>query len=249
MATALTLPDETCEPFAQGRLRLLQKRRGYRFSLDAVLLAGLVNLSGRESVIELGTGCGIISLLLARRYPDLKLTAVELQPRLADLARRNVILNDLSDQITILEADMAALSRIFPAGAFAVCISNPPYRPLTSGRLNPDPEKAVARHEVKGSLATVVQAAAHLLPTGGRLALIYPAWRLAHLLITLRTRHLEPKKLLCVHSRPGEAAKLVYVEARHGGREELKILPPLVIYREDGRYTPELEQLLTLPSW
>lgn len=241
------MPDETCEPFAQGQLQLLQKKRGYRFSLDAVLLAGLVELNGQETVLELGAGCGIVSLLLARRYPGVHLTAVELQPQLADLARRNVLLNDLASQITILEADMTALPRQFPAGAFSVCISNPPYRPVASGRLNPNPEKAVARHELKGSLATVVQVAAQLLPAGGRLALIYPAWRLVHLLTTLKTGHLEPKKLVFIHSRQGEEAKLVFVEARQGGREALNILSPLVIYQEDGRYTPEVDRLLTLP--
>ncbi len=243
----LSRPDETCEPFAQGRLWILQKKQGYRFSLDAVLLAGLVQLTGEETVVELGAGCGIVVLLLACRYTDLKLTAVELQPSLADLARRNIRLNALTDRITVLEADMTALPQLFPPGAFAVVLSNPPYRPLASGRLNPHPERATARHEVKGSLATVAQVAAYLLPTGGRLALIYPAWRLSHLITTLKEHRLEPKKLVCIHSRREEGAKLVFVEARRGGREDLKILPPLVIYQAAGRYTPEVARMLTLP--
>lgn len=194
----------------------------------------------------MGTGCGIVSLLLACRYPQLRLTAVELQPTLADLARRNVRLNQLQDRITVVEADMAALPQTLAGITFPVILSNPPYRPPACGRVNPDPERAVARHELKGSLELVAQTAVRLLPARGRLALIYPAWRLVHLLTTLRNRHLEPKKLICIHSRRGEPAKLVFVEARREGREELTIGPPLTIYQPDGRYTPEMAALFTL---
>lgn len=208
----------------------------------------MANLAGQEAALELGTGCGIVSLLLACRYPRLKLTAVELQPSLADLARRNVLLNRLQDRITVVEADMAQLPSLWAGRTFPAILSNPPYRPLACGRINPDPERAVARHEVKGSLELVAQVAARLLAPGGRLLLIYPVWRLVHLLVTLRAHHLEPKKLRCLHSRQGKPAKLVFVEARQGSGEELRLEAPLVIYEEDGRYTPEVAAMLALAS-
>lgn len=239
------LPDETCEPFGQGRLWVAQKKQGYRFSLDAVLLAGLSELRPGERVADLGTGCGIVALILACRFPRCRVVGVESQPALADLAARNVSANGLADRVDLVAAAMQHLDRLFPRAAFDVVVSNPPYRPLGCGRLNPVAEKAIARHEIHGSLELVAQTAAYLLPVGGRLFLIYPAWRLVHLCCRLRAHGLEPKSLRCIHSRPGEDACLVWVEARKGSGEELRILPPLSVYRSPGRYSAEMEALFT----
>lgn len=255
MPTALTNPpvvpvppDETLEPFGQGRLWVLQKKAGYRFSLDAVLLAGLTELRPGDRVVDLGTGCGIISLILACRFPQVSLVGVEAQPSLADLAERNVQLNGLAERITILTATMQDLPGHLPPAACDVVVSNPPYRPLGAGRLNPRTEKAIARHELQGSLAAVAQAARYLLPDKGRLLLIYPAWRTVHLISLLRAQRLEPKTLRFIHSRVGEPACLVWLEARHGGREEVHILPPMVIYEAPPRYTAEMAALLDFGS-
>ncbi len=247
-------PDETLEPFGQGRLWVLQKKTGYRFSLDAVLLAGLTELRSAARVMDLGTGCGIIPLILACRFPSLSLVGVESQASLADLAARNVRLNGLTAQIAILATAMQDLPGQVPPASFDVVVSNPPYRPLGAGRLNPQTEKAIARHELQGSLAAVAQAARYLLPEKGRLVLIYPAWRTVHLLSLLRSQRLEPKFLRFIHSRPGEPACLVWVEARHGGGEEVQVLPPLIIYEAPQRYSAEMAALLELapaaqPPW
>ncbi len=239
-------PDETLEPFGQGRLWMLQKKNGYRFSLDAVLLAGLAELRPGDRVMDLGTGCGIIPLILACRFPQVSLVGVESQTSLADLAVRNVHLNGLAERITILTAAMQDLPGQLPPASFEVVMSNPPYRPLGTGRLNPQTEKALARHELQGSLAAVAQAARYLLPNKGRLLLIYPAWRTVHLISLLRAQRLEPKTLRFIHSRSGEPARLVWVEARHGGREEVHILPPLVIYEAPQQYTAAMAALLDL---
>jgi tRNA1Val (adenine37-N6)-methyltransferase len=237
-------PDETLEPFGRGRLRLLQKKHGYRFSLDAVLLAGLAPLRPGERVIDLGTGCGIIPLLLACRREDFSLVGVECQPTLAELAEKNVCLNGFSSRIEILLADMRHLRQHFPPASFQVVLSNPPYRPLASGRLNPTVEKARARHELTGSLHTVTEAARYLLAPGGRLYLIYPAWRLVTLCASLRSQKIEPKGLRPIYSRAGESACLIWVEARRDSGEQLKLLDPLFIYGEDGEYTDEVKNLL-----
>ncbi len=238
--------DETLEPFGDGRLRLLQKKNGYRFSLDAVLLAGLTRLRPGDRVVDLGTGCGIIPLLLACRFPDTFFLGVEHQASLADLARRNVSLNGFSRRIIILAAPMQELPRYLPPASCQVVISNPPYRPLGAGRLNPQSERAIARHEIQGSLAAVAKTARHVLPDKGRLYLIYPAWRTVHLLSLLRDHRLEPKTLRFIHSRATAAASLVWVEARLRSREEVRILPPLILYEDRQRYTPELAALFDL---
>lgn len=236
-------PDETLEPFGQGRLWLFQKKQGYRFSLDAVLLAGLTSWRPPEKIMDLGAGCGIVSLILARRFPGASVVGVECQPDLADLARRNVLLNGLSKQVHIRALAMQDLPRHYPPAAFDLLVSNPPYRPVGAGRLNPDSQKAIARHELQGSLEVVAHSAAYLLPPRGRLAVLYPAWRLVHLCTVLRSHRLEPKTLRLIHSRPGEEACLVWLEARRNGREELKVLPPLVIYQTPGEYTGEMHRI------
>ncbi len=236
-------PDETLEPFGQGRLWVLQKKQGYRFSLDAMLLAGLTDLRAADRVMDLGAGCGIVSLILACRFPHCSLIGVEGQPALAALADRNVRLNGLAGCVEIIAGDMQTLPQRYPPESFGVVVSNPPYRPLASGRLNPSTEKAIARHELQGSLELVAKTAKYLLPAGGRLTLIYPAWRLVHLCCLLRSHHLEPKTLRLIHSRQGEEARLVWVEARKGGREELKVLPSLMVYQSQGSYTTEMEEL------
>ena len=224
---------------------MYQKKIGYRFSLDAVLLAGLTELRTGDQAVDLGAGCGIIALMLACRFPHCSVLGVESQPTLASLAERNVLLNGLTGQIEILAAEMQNLPRKFPPGSFAVVVSNPPYRPLGSGRLNPVSERAVARHELQGSLELVARTAGYLLPARGRLNLIYPAWRLVHLCCVLRSYRLEPKIMRLIHSRPGGEAKLVWLEARKDGREEMKVLPPLLVYQRQGEYSAEMKELFS----
>jgi tRNA1Val (adenine37-N6)-methyltransferase len=195
--------------------------------------------------MDLGTGCGIVSRILACRFPHCSLVGVESQPALAALAERNVLLNGLAGRVEIMADEMQNLPQRFTGESFEVVVSNPPYRPLGSGRLNPEAERAIARHELHGSLELVAQSANYLLPTKGRLALIYPAWRLVHLCAQLRSLHLEPKTLRLIHSLPGEEARLVWVEARKGGGEDLKVLPPLIVYQSQGCYTAEMEELFS----
>ncbi len=229
---------ETLDSLFGGRLSLLQPRRGYRFSIDAPILAHFAAPGLREPVVDLGAGSGVISLILAFKFGLGRITAIELQPRLAGLARRNVAANGLEERIRVVEADLTELASL-PAGSAASVVCNPPYRRLGSGRVNPAAEAAVARHEVRASLPQVAAAAAHLLAAKGRLYVIYPAGRLAALLTALRERELEPKRLRFVHSRQGEGAVLVLVEALKGGGEGLKVEAPLIVYR-DGGYGDEV---------
>lgn len=221
-----------------GRLSILQPRRGYRFSVDAPILAHFA-AQAAEPLVDLGCGTGVVSLILAFKFGRGRITAVELQPRLAGLARRNAVDNGLEGRIEVLQADLADLSALPPQQAASV-VCNPPYRRLGSGRLNPDDEQALARHELRATLAQVAGAAAHLLKVRGRLYVVYPAVRLAALMATLKGCGLEPKRLRLVHSRAGEAAVLALVEALKGGGEGLRVEPPLYVYAALGEYTPEV---------
>jgi tRNA1Val (adenine37-N6)-methyltransferase len=225
----IVAPDETLDAFYDGVLRVVQKKKGYRFSVDALLLSRFVNIRRGERAIDLGTGCGILPLLLSQTTRFHFFVAVEIQKDLADLAGRNISLNHLSDRVTVLCRDLRELRGVYPPGAFHVVVSNPPYRRFRTGRLNPLPEKAVARHEIKGTLQDLTSIASYLLRPKGRCYLIYPASRIVDLLVTLRKQNLEPKRLQFVHPRPGEPAKFILIESAKATGVEAKVMDPVMI--------------------
>ena len=235
--------EETLEALFGGRLNVLQKKSGYRFSIDALLLAHFAKPRPLDRIIELGTGCGIIPLILTYRQRAAKVIGVEIQPSLADLARRNVALNRLSARIKIREKDLKNLRGKSWKGTFDLVLSNPPYRKVGSGRVNPRLEKAWARHEIQATLEDVLLAAHYLLKGKGRLIMIYPASRAADLIHEMRKYHLEPKRLQFVHSHLKDEARLLLVEALKEGRAQVQVLPPLFLYESAGEYTPEAQEL------
>ena len=240
--------EETLDSLFQGRLKILQPREGYRFSLDSVLLAGLTQVRRRDRVVDLGTGCGVVPLLLAFRGAAAHLIGLEIQPSLAALARRNVELNGFSRRVDILEADLRLIQRDQVPGPVSLVVSNPPYREITSGRLNPNREKAFARHELLADLGAVVKAAARLLPEKGRLALIYPARRLPRLFKEVSGAGFTPKRLTLIHGSLDSPGKLAHLEAIKGGGEELRINKPFAVYGADRKYTVEMAAMYHSPN-
>ena len=224
-------PDETLSSFFNGRLKILQKKKGYRFSIDAVLLSQFVIIRKNEKAIDLGTGCGILPLLLSQTTKTCSFVGVEIQKGLVECAVKNVILNRLEDRLSVLHQDFKKLKASFPPGSFDVVLSNPPYRKYRTGRINPFPEKAIARHEMKGTLDDLVSIASYLLPHKGRFYLIFPASRTADLLVTLRKQNLEPKRFQPVHPRNDESAKFILVESVKSSGVELTIMPPLILHQ------------------
>lgn len=234
----------TVDTFFNGRILVKQHRFGYRFSIDAVLLAAHVMPRPGDTVIDLGTGCGIIPLILAYRYPQIKIYGIEIQQRLAALAMTNVRENRMEDRISVLCMDMKELKRSSIAEPVRLVVSNPPYRKAESGRINPDQERAVARHEIKATLFDVLDTARRMLDISGRFAGIYPAQRTADILTQMRSSGIEPKSVRMIHSSPNTEAVLILVQGIRGGRPGTKIAAPLVIYREDGSYTDEVNKMI-----
>lgn len=232
----------TDDSLFNGRIRCMQHSRGYRFSLDAVLLGNFISIRPAEKILDLGCGSGIIALILAYRWPACQLTGLEIQPDLVKLARENVAQNKMQERIGILQGDLRQIHKTFNAGQFDCLVSNPPYRKTGTGRMNIEPEQLVARHESTADVASVVNAAAWALKNKGRAAFIYPAVRGATILYELKKRGLEPKKMQTVYSYPGGPAKLLLIEALKGGGEELTILEPFYVYRmPEGDYSAEME--------
>lgn len=233
----------TSDALFNGKLTIFQQKEGYRFSLDAVLLAGLTQVKPGARVVDLGTGCGVIPLIMAHKGMGVELIGLEIQRELVDLARMNVEANGFAGRIQILEADFRKVREHLPGESFDLVTCNPPYRSVDTGRINPNLQKALARHELTASLEDVLGAARYLLRMGGRLALIYPAARLASLFVTANKHGFSAKALTVIYSNPSGLARLVFLECRKGGGEELKIASPFYIYEPDGAYSKAMQAL------
>jgi len=231
------------DTFFNGRVQVKQNQSGYRFSIDAVLLAYHAKPRSGDKVLDLGTGCGIIPLILAYRKPEIKIFGIEIQKELAEIAAINVADNRMKDRISIICRDMKCLDHAMVSGPVDLIVSNPPYRKVNSGRINPNRQRAIARHEIKITLDDVVKTAGRLLRTMGRFVTIYPAERMTDILTRMNKARIEPKFIRMIHSGIDTQAKLILVEGAKGGRPGIKIAPPLIIYRDNNSYTDEVEKM------
>lgn len=236
------LTDDT---LFNGRVICRQHRDGYRFSVDAVLLAHFCRPATRDRVLDIGCGCGVISLILCHRFSQLHLTGLELQPALAKLAQSNAEANGWQERFVVQEGDLRQIRAVIQSESFDLVISNPPYYQPGSGRINKEDECALARHELTADPDAVLTAAAFAVKNRGAVCCIYPAERLATVLTVMTSKRLVPKRLQPVYSYPEDAqARLVLIEAVKNGGEGLRFLPPLYIYQcKDGPYSPELERM------
>ena len=230
--------DETLDSFYHGRVLLLQKKRGYRFSVDAPLLADFIRTRSDDRLLELGAGNGIISILLSRK-PFRRIVCLEVQPGLADLARRNVALNRLEDKILVLEQDLREFQ---PREKFDLVFSNPPYIRGRGGHLSRSQEKSIAKHEIKGDIFDIMQTAGRVLEKDGRACFIFPVKRRGDFERALERSGLKTGILRLVHSRLGEPAHWFLAECRFDAPSQ-EILPPLRIYEDDGKYAPEMKAI------
>src|SRR5512145_643687 len=237
--------EETVDEILDGSLKIRQSKRGYRFNLDSLILAHFVSLKPRSVNLDLGCGSGIIALVLANRYAQSHWYGLEVQEGLAALAQKNVGQNGLERRVVIDRGDAREIKKIYKPHTFDNIVFNPPYRKLDSGRINPLPEKAIARHEISGSLAHFLSAAKYALKPNGRVFTIYPATRLVELITLFRKKAIEPKRMKPVFSDALSDAEFVLVEGRSGSREELKMEPPLYIYEDRKKYTPAMKSIFS----
>jgi tRNA1Val (adenine37-N6)-methyltransferase len=240
-AKELGMGDLTTDTFFNGRLIVKQPRTGYRYSIDAAILASHVQPRPTDRVLDLGTGCGIIPLIIGFRHPGVKLYGVEIQHDLAEIAQGNITANNLENRVVILPVDMKTLKPSSLLDPMDLVVSNPPFYRIASGRINSDSQRAIARHELKVTLEDVLKAAAGMLRTAGKFVCIYGSDRLVDLFAQMRVCHIEPKIVRLIHSKVGTDARLVLVEGVKGGSSGLIVKAPLFIYCCDGVYTDEIE--------
>ena len=228
------------DTFLDGRLKICQSRHGYRFSMDAIILAFHANPTGPgERILDLGTGCGIMPLIIAYRFPEVNITGVEIQAELAAQARRNIDENDFQSRIMIVEGDFLTLKPGIIEAPVNMVITNPPFRKPSSGRINPQSERALARHEIYVSLDGLIKTMRRYLAAGGQGWIVYPAERLTELMVGMQAHGLEPKFLRLIHSRSDGEAKRCLLKVVKAARPGLIAGPPLVIHNHDGAYTEE----------
>jgi tRNA1(Val) A37 N6-methylase TrmN6 len=230
--------DETLDSFYRGSILVLQKKEGYRFSVDAPLLADFVKTKRSDEILELGAGNGIISLLLSIK-PFKHITAVEIQESLADMARRNVKLNNLERKISIIGEDLLLYD---PGKKFDVIFSNPPYIKKGEGHLSSSLEKSIAKHELKCDIFDIIEKTAKLLKNKGRAYYVYLVKRKDDLFEALKKNRMKIKSIRFVCARQDNPPNLLLVECDFSSKKEA-IIPPFVLYEEDGNYTQEAEEI------
>jgi tRNA1Val (adenine37-N6)-methyltransferase len=221
--------EESFDELKEYGLRVVQPRHGYRFSLDPLLLCTFAAAGEGDRIIDLGTGCGVMPLVLARTAAQTQIVGVEQQEGLATLAARNVELNGLADRITIVAGDIRELRRRFPVSSFDLVVANPPYRRRGTGRVSPKAGRDDARHESTAGLADFLAAAKYLVHPGGRICFVYHPLRLPELFAEAARLKLAPLRLRMVHGSAAAEARIFLVEMAKGRRGELRVLPPLFV--------------------
>ena len=232
--------DERLDDLQRNGYQIIQKKNGFCFGMDAVLLSGFARVKQGEKAIDLGTGTGIIPILLEAKYEGEHYTGLEIQDEMADMAARSVALNHLEEKVSIVKGDIKEASRLFGAASFDVVTSNPPYMNDAHGLKNPDLPKAISRHEVLCTLDDVTREAARLLRPGGRFYMVHRPHRLIEIITALTKYKLEPKRMKMVHPFVEKDANMVLIEAVRGGKSMIKVEAPSVVYQEPGVYTQEI---------
>lgn len=233
----LLLPGERLDDLLTHELKIIQSPEVFSFSLDAVLLARFAGVPPRGRLLDLCTGNGVIPLLLSTRT-EASIDGVEIQPRLADMARRSIQLNGLNHKINIIENDLREWS--VEGELYDAVTVNPPYLPVQSGDHKDNHHQAMARHELGCKLEDVIAACSRAVRRGGRISMVHRPSRLVDIIVLMRRYRIEPKRIRFVHPRQDAEANMILIEGTREGRPEVRLLPPLLVYGEDGDYTSEL---------
>ncbi len=234
---------ERLDELDRNGYRIIQDPKRFCFGMDAVLLAGFAKVKPGEKVLDLGTGTGILPILLEARTKGVSFTGLEIQPESADMAARSVRLNHLENKVHIVNGDIREADQLFGAGSYHVVTSNPPYMTDLHGIKNPNEAKAIARHEILCTLEDVVSQAAKLLAPCGRFYLVHRPFRLAEILTCLCSHGLEPKRMRLVHSYEDREPNMVLIEALKGGRSGMTVEKPLIIFEKPGVYRSEIREV------
>lgn len=231
---------ERLDDLHRNGFQIIQNERLFCFGMDAVLLSGFAHVKEGGRALDLGTGTGIIPILLAAKTKGEYFAGLEISALSADMARRSVLHNGLENRIEIIQGDIKEAGELFAPASFDTVTSNPPYMIGQHGLTNPDIEKAAARHEIFCTLEDVVRAAARLVRPGGKFYMVHRPFRLAEIIRTLSEYKLEPKRMRLVYPYVDREPNMVLIEAMRGGKPRMTVEKPLIVYEKPGVYTPEI---------
>jgi tRNA1Val (adenine37-N6)-methyltransferase len=224
-------------------LKIIQNPKGFCFGLDAVLLSNFCEISKNALVVDLGTGTGIIPILIAGKSRAKKIYGIEIQNEVADMANRSVKLNNLEDRVKILNEDLKNTLSFIDVNSVDVVTSNPPYMNAKSGLKNPEDSKAISRHEIKCTLEDIIYTASRLLKHNGHFYLVHRPQRLVDIMCLCRQYKLEPKKIRFIHPNKNKKSNLLLLKCIKAAKPELKFMKPLYVYNEEGSYTDEVYEI------
>lgn len=233
-------PGERLDDLERNGYKIIQNDKTFCFGMDAVLLSGFAQVKPGEKALDLGTGTGIIPILLKGKTAGDHFTGLEIQEASADMARRSVLYNHLEDQISIVQGDIKEAHTLFDAASFDVITSNPPYMTGNHGLVNPDMPKAIARHEILCTLDDVIGQASRLLRPGGRFYMVHRPFRMAEIMTKMTAHRLEPKRMRLVYPFVDKEPNMVLIEGLKGGKPRITVEKPLIVYKEPGVYTDEI---------
>jgi tRNA1(Val) A37 N6-methylase TrmN6 len=233
-------PGERVDDLHRNQYKIIQDTKRFCFGMDAVLLSGYTKVLPGEKVLDLGTGTGIIPILLEAKTPGKHFTGLEIQEESADMARRSVAMNKQEDKVDIVVGDIKEASALFGLASFDVVTSNPPYMNDNHGIKNPTQAKAIARHEILCSLEDVIREASRLLRPNGRFYLVHRPFRLVEIIKTLTDYKLEPKRMKLVYPYVDKEPNMVLIECIKGAKSMIKVEAPLIVYKEQNVYTDEI---------
>ncbi len=235
--------NEKIEDLQCKGLKIIQNKKGFCFGMDAVLLANYCDLKKNSKIADLGTGTGIIPILLCGKKNVSQVIGLEIQEEVAEMAVRSVKMNNLDNKINILNIDLNDAENYLNINSFDAVVTNPPYKLPNSGIINPSDKKAISRHEIKCTLEDIIRTSSRLLKHHGRLFMIHRPQRLADILCLLRQYKLEPKHIRLVHPKVAEKPNMVLIKAVKAANRELKFDKPLYVYNNDGSYTEEIYRI------
>lgn len=236
----LLKPGERLDDLQIKGYEIIQSPGRFCFGIDAVLLSDFANAKGKENVLDLGTGTGILPILMAAKYQANSFTGLEIQEESADMARRSVEYNDLQEKIRIVTGDIKTASQTFGNQSFEVITSNPPYMIGDHGLKNDNEALYIARHEALCNLDDLLRESARMLKMKGRFFMVHRPFRLPEILSKMLSYGIEPKRMRLVHPYVDKEPNMVLIEGLRGGKPRMTVEPPLIVYNKDGSYTDEV---------
>lgn len=235
--------DECVDDLQLKGLKIIQKRNGFKFGVDAVLLSDFAKIKNKDKIVDLCTGTGIIPFLLIGKYNPSEIVGVEIQQEMVDISNRSAELNDVCEKIRFVNIDLKNQNDIKALGRFDVVTVNPPYKLNSSGIINPSDNIAIARHEIACNIDDVINATRILLKDNGRMYMVHRPDRLIDILLTMRKYRIEPKRIRMIHPNPSKAPNIVLIEGQRDGGSFLKWDPPLYVYDNNGKFSDQINKI------